>query len=461
MPLTRAQRAANHMDPTSRSSKANDSIAITSKTVQSRAPLGDVSNKRKADSSSTVNSKKKKSITTARSVVQRVKDAVLLPRESKLSHSRSSNCRQTKESVKPRRRSPRLSGEHVANQSISIHSSSSSSSLESSTTTTKSNVSLPPVDDPNLLVQKRYRLTHENFDGGLKLTSGIAAHDEDKLDDALMVAPYLADVYQNLYFEESVRRLGVYMQDQQDINAKMRSILVDWLVEVHMKFRLVPETLYLCVNIIDRYCSKVTNIRRSKLQLVGVTALLIACKYEEIYPPEVRDCVYITDRAYDRQQVILMEQEILNKLEWKVTVPTAYPFLVRFLNICKATKMETTAANYFLERTLQEHDMLRFRGSLIAAACVLLAINCDHVFRQDHQRDRINESEPGFPQILKEYTNFNELELRKCMYMISQKVSEEPVTMSNRQLIAVKRKYDQEKYSNISALPPPYPNFHF
>ena len=68
---------------------------------------------------------------------------------------------------------------------------------------------------------------------------------------------------------------------------QMRAILVDWLVEVHMKFNLVSETLYLCINVIDRYC-EIVNVPRAKLQLVGVTALLIACKYEEIYPPEVR-----------------------------------------------------------------------------------------------------------------------------------------------------------------------------
>jgi len=82
----------------------------------------------------------------------------------------------------------------------------------------------------------------------------------------------------------------------------MRSILVDWLVEVHLKFKLVPETLYLVVNLIDRYLAK-KEVTRSKLQLVGVTALFIATKYEEIYPPELRDLVYICDRAYTRFEV--------------------------------------------------------------------------------------------------------------------------------------------------------------
>ena len=92
------------------------------------------------------------------------------------------------------------------------------------------------------------------------------------------------------------------MEDQEYINERMRSILVDWLVEVHLKFKLVPETLYLTVNLIDRYLAK-TEVSRPKLQLVGVTALLIASKYEEIYPPELRDLVYICDRAYSKLEV--------------------------------------------------------------------------------------------------------------------------------------------------------------
>ena len=191
----------------------------------------------------------------------------------------------------------------------------------------------------------------------------------------------------------------MYMHNQADINAKMRAILVDWLVEVHMKFRLVPETLYLCVNIIDRYCSQV-SVARSKLQLVGVTALLIACKYEEIYPPEVRDCVYITDRAYKRQEVLDMEQDMLQRLRFKITVPTAYPFLQRFLNITKSSQIVINAANYYMERTLQEHELLRFKPSVIAASCVILALNNPDIpVEQGKTRPGLVSYSPPFPPI--------------------------------------------------------------
>lgn len=97
--------------------------------------------------------------------------------------------------------------------------------------------------------------------------------------------------------------LAGYIEFQTDIHDKMRSILIDWLVDVHLKFKLRPETLYLTVNIIDRYLAR-TIVSRGSLQLVGVTAMLIASKYEEIYSPIVKDFVYITDNAYTREEIL-------------------------------------------------------------------------------------------------------------------------------------------------------------
>lgn len=164
----------------------------------------------------------------------------------------------------------------------------------------------------------------------------------------------------------------VYMHTQIDINCKMRAILIDWIVEVHLKFKLADPTLYLTCHIIDRFCMQ-ENVHRSKLQLVGVTALLIACKYEEIYPTEVRDCVYITDHAYTREEVLEMEQMILRRLKFEISVPTPWTFLVRFLKVAKATDRQHHRAQYYLERCLQEHDGLSYRPSMLAATAVFLA----------------------------------------------------------------------------------------
>ena len=122
---------------------------------------------------------------------------------------------------------------------------------------------------------------------------------------------------------------------QTDINEKMRAILVDWLIEVHYKFKLMPETLFLTVNLIDRYLEK-CDVIRTKLQLVGVTAMLIACKYEEIYAPEVRDFVYITDKAYTREEILAMEFSMLSTLDFNVCSPSSFRFLERFSKVANA-----------------------------------------------------------------------------------------------------------------------------
>ena len=96
------------------------------------------------------------------------------------------------------------------------------------------------------------------------------------------------------------------MRRQRDINENVRAILVDWIISVHAKFKLLPETLYLTVNLIDRYLS-VFNVAKKDVQLIGITSLLIATKYEEIYPPTVKDFVYLTDNTYSRELMLEME----------------------------------------------------------------------------------------------------------------------------------------------------------
>jgi G2/mitotic-specific cyclin-B, other len=90
----------------------------------------------------------------------------------------------------------------------------------------------------------------------------------------------------------------------------MRQILIGWLFEVHLKFKLLPETLFLTVNLIDRY-TELKQIKKTDYQLLGITSMLIASKYEEIYPPEIRDFIFMTDKAYTKEQVLEMERDIL------------------------------------------------------------------------------------------------------------------------------------------------------
>ena len=170
---------------------------------------------------------------------------------------------------------------------------------------------------------------------------------------------------------------STYITKQEDINEKMRAILIDWLVEVHLKFKLMPETLYLTVNLIDRYLEK-EKIKRSHLQLVGVTAMFISSKYEEIYAPECRDFVYISDKAYTREQILKMEGDMLSKLNFQLTTPNSLLFLKRFVKVAGVHANPRTKtdllANYLVELTLQDYKMLKYLPSQIAAAATYLSL---------------------------------------------------------------------------------------
>ena len=230
-----------------------------------------------------------------------------------------------------------------------------------------------------------------------------------------------------------------YMSKQTDINAKMRSILIDWLVEVHLKFKLMPETLYLTVNLIDRFLEK-EQIMRNKLQLVGVTAMFMASKYEEIYAPECRDFVYISDKAYTRDEILRMEGLMLSRLNFQLTAPNAFVFIKRFAKVAgiATTPRSTTEllANYLLELTLQDYKMLKYLPSTICASAIYLAL-------------KTRGKTPWTPD-LEKHSTYKEADLQACVRDIHE-LHEKATTNS---LQAVRKKYTQEKHGNVSSIAP-------
>lgn len=170
-----------------------------------------------------------------------------------------------------------------------------------------------------------------------------------------------------------------YIDSQADLGAWMRGILVDWIIEAHEELDLMPETLYLAVYIIDRYLS-MQPVLRGELQLVGSTSLLIACKYEEeeVWAPEMEVFISIANDVYSREQILRMEKAILNTLEWSLSVPTHYVFLVRFARAAPSsdTKNDKEMENmvfFFAELALMQYELVPIKPSMVAAAAVYAA----------------------------------------------------------------------------------------
>nr|XP_027077582.1 G2/mitotic-specific cyclin-2-like isoform X1 [Coffea arabica] len=199
--------------------------------------------------------------------------------------------------------------------------------------------------------------------------------DIDKGDgkNPLAVADYVEDLYAYYRKMENCSCIAPnYMAQQFDINEKMRAILMDWLIEVHYKFELREETLFLTINLIDRFLEKQSVVRK-KLQLVGLVAMLLACKYEEVSVPVVDDLIFISDKAYTRKEVLEMESLMLNTLHFNMSIPTAYVFMKRFLKAAQSDQKLELLSFFLIELCLVEYEMLKFPPSFLAAAAIYTA----------------------------------------------------------------------------------------
>ena len=195
---------------------------------------------------------------------------------------------------------------------------------------------------------------------------------------------YFKDIMFNLKVTEDFTELsfGYLKSFQPDINDIMRSILLDWIVDVHLKFGLLPETLYITVYIIDRYL-KNRKVSRSKFQLIGITSLLIASKYEEISVPEMSDLVYISDGAYTKSEIISMESEILSAIEYNITFGSSLKFLELYNVMFHMDEELYMLSRYILELFLVDYLMLKYKNSLLAAVAIFIALKITKKFSTD------------------------------------------------------------------------------
>ncbi|KAG7159240.1 G2/mitotic-specific cyclin-B-like 2 [Homarus americanus] len=226
-----------------------------------------------------------------------------------------------------------------------------------------------------------------------------------------LVSEYVKDIYKHLRLLEEGNKVRRHYLDGQQITGRMRSILIDWLVQVHIRFTLLQETLYLTVTIIDRYLQSERNLPRTKLQLVGVTAMFIASKYEEMYCPEIGDFAYITDKAYSKAEIRQMEVAILKKLDFNVD------------------SAQHSLAKYLMELCLPEYSMCHYKPSMIAGAALWLSL-------------RVLDGSP-WNETLVYYSCYTEQELMPVVCKIAALVIKS----------SVRQKYKASKHMKISDIP--------
>ncbi|KAK9268485.1 hypothetical protein L1049_000237 [Liquidambar formosana] len=234
----------------------------------------------------------------------------------------------------------------------------------------------------------------------------------------LEVSEYVDEIYQYYWVTEAQNpSLENYMTIQIDITPQMRGILINWLIEatfayqvvllvlqVHFKFDLMQETLYLMVSLLDQYLSLV-KINKNEMQLVGLTALLLASKYEDFWHPRIKDLISISAESYTRDQMLGMEKAILKTLKFRLNVPTPYVFMLRFLKAAQSdTKLEHLAF-YLIELCLVECEALKFKPSLLCASAIYVA-RCTL------------QMNPAWTPLLGKHARYEQNQIRDCAEMI-------------------------------------------
>ncbi|XP_038887576.1 putative cyclin-B3-1 [Benincasa hispida] len=224
--------------------------------------------------------------------------------------------------------------------------------------------------------------------------------------DQMEVAEYVEEIYHYYWLTEAQSSsLSNYLSVQKEITPLMRAILINWLIEVQFKFDLMPETLFLSVTLFDRYLSQV-KIKKNEMQLVGLTALLLASKYEDFWHPRVKDLISISAESYTREQMLQMEALILKKLKFRLNVPTTYVFMLRFLKAAQSTNTQLEHLSFYLiELALVEYEALSFRPSLLCASALYVA------------RSTLRIS-PSWTTLLNKHTRYDASQIRECAEMI-------------------------------------------
>ncbi|CAK9145169.1 unnamed protein product [Ilex paraguariensis] len=241
--------------------------------------------------------------------------------------------------------------------------------------------------------------------------------------------------------EAKRRPLPDYIEKvQKDVSANMRGVLVDWLVEVAAEYKLLSDTLYLTVSYIDRFLS-MNVLNRQRLQLLGVTSMLIASKYEEINPPHVEDFCYITDNTYSKEEVVQMEADVLKSLKFEMGNPTIKTFLRRFTTVGQedynTSNLQLEFLGYYLaELSLLDYCCIRFLPSLVAASVIFLS------------RFTLRPKLHPWSSALQQYSGYKPVDLKDCVCLIH----ELQLSKRGSSLVAVREKYKQHKFKCVSTL---------
>lgn len=259
-----------------------------------------------------------------------------------------------------------------------------------------------------------------------------------QLEDLYACVVYKDDIFKYLKHRETLfKPKPQYMRRQPDVTYAMRTILVDWLVEVGEEYKLNPPSLFLTVSFVDRFLSSMAVVR-NKLQLLGTAAMFLASKFEEVYPPDVGEFTYITDDSYTKKQVLRMENLIAKVLDFNLSTPTTFTFIMHIAASVRLPDKVMFLSLYICELSLLEADpYLEHLPSLIGCGAIALARHCLGYV-------------DVWPVCLSESTGYSLKQLAPVVNCLND-THARSFTVTQQQ--AMKEKYKAKKYQMVSMIP--------
>ena len=248
---------------------------------------------------------------------------------------------------------------------------------------------------------------------------------------------YFDEVYKNLLLDELrfCQKINCnYMTLQNDICDKMRAILVDWIIDVHNKLNMNKKTLFQCVFIIDAYLSKCI-IEKKNLQLLGMAALLIASKENEVNYPSLQTFILLSENAYTLEELKDMEIKVIQNLECDILAPTAEEFFSINADYFEFTEIQKYFGEFFLDASLIDYHLLKYKQSTIAVACGYIVIKFFNLNGANLIVDNTNQG-------------VNSKEVKDCAKDLCLLMR----NLWDSFLRATKNKYFSDKYLNVAQL---------
>ena len=293
----------------------------------------------------------------------------------------------------------------------------------------------------NAKVKEKIRVNKENE------KEKIIYFDITKIENNVQIPKeYINTIYYNLLSEEnngiSPQAKYNYMNDQSEINERMRGILIDWLIEVHFKFGFTDETLYMTVSIIDRYLSN-NHITKKNLQLLGITSLLISCKHEEIDVPKITDFTYITNNAYDKNEVIQMENDILKFLKFNLLCPSPIKFFEYLSLHFNFNKKMIMMGKYLMESFLLDIKNIKHKASIIACASCYIVMKFFKIKNYKESYDK-----KFYSLVTDENSKYNENDIKDCAKDICILID----SIHKNKFFGCQKKFSDEKHERVSLL---------